>query len=394
MNNISSFQSSSISGNVTDSGSGIFSSKNPAGFYPLENKQISSAPFEEVRLSDEAAKKMTSPEDNVMEVFGPAGSKQGGKTKQRSGVGNLVKDTLKAKDLKFERIEPAKIPKLYQSYGNKPGSVDDIADMDTRDRLTARPEYVALLDQRHTNAVPAVKAIYDKYEKDIKVSNAETGNTARYNPVGKEITVNATEDMAYNPKPGDVYFHEVGHLMDNRFGSKNAAAEALRNGNAGNVSTDYVYASNNEKFKTALRTDFDNYVNKYMEDNNIENRDDAYSRIGREKISHYNYKSISDIYGGLSDKKCQGYWGHSRDYWNSASESFDPVSCEAFAHMFSASMGGGKQIEVMREMLPTAYDEFLQMADKEASISPAYEKILTSPPSIPESLKVHAGSKK
>ena len=226
---------------------------------------------------------------------------------------------------------------------NSPGSVDDIKDPDTIIRLKENPDYVKILDVRHANANPDVKAIYDKYEKHIKISNILAFQAAAYYPASREITLCASEDSKDHPKAGHLYFHEVGHFIDDK------------------MTIGIGYASSNKKFNNLLRTDFDNYINNYMKENNIVEREDAYMAVGKMMSGQDcdEYRNVSDIFGGLSENMAGGRWGHSNDYWKGTRYA---VNNEAFANMFEASMNGNENtLKYMKEMLPTAYEAFLTM---------------------------------
>ena len=212
--------------------------------------------------------------------------------------------------------------------------------------LRENTDYASILENRYDNALPEARALYDRYKEHIKVSDVDTQTGARYSSGAGDVTVNITEDARSNPESGWVYYHEVGHLIDDQ----------MKDGQ-GNGSI-----SDSEAFGNALRNDFDNYVTNYMAENGITNREDAYTAIGQMMKSDADrYKGVSDVYGGLSQNQVSGGWGHSNDYW---SGSTNAVNHEAFAHMFEASMGGDpKALEYIKEMLPTAYEEFLRLIE-------------------------------
>ena len=241
----------------------------------------------------------------------------------------------------FDRAESF-IDKL-KGKENSPGSVDDIRDSQTIKSLEEYPDYVKILDARHASADPDVKAIYDKYEKHIKISNIYAYKSSSYYSHSKDITVCASEDSEERPKAGGRYFHEVGHLIDDKMAIGTA------------------FASNKKSFTTALKTDFDNYVNNYMKKNNIADRVAAYVAIGNMMSGKDcdDYKNVSDIFGGLSGNMAKGQWGHSNEYWKGHRHS---VNNEAFASMFEVSMNGNeKALKNVKEMLPLSYEAFLTM---------------------------------
>lgn len=227
------------------------------------------------------------------------------------------------------------------------GSIDGIKDKNTIRKMVENPDFLKILENRYDNADTTAKALYDQFKDKIKVSDIDTQETARYQSFGGDVTVNISEDAKDRPSAGTTYYHEVGHLMDDQ----------IKNGQGNG------YASDSEKFGNALKTDFDNYVNKYMEDNGITDKNQAYSAIGKMMNGPDcdKYRGVSDVYGGLSENQARGAWGHDNKYWNGNDKA---VNHEAFANMFEVAMGGDKDaLKHMQEMLPTAYAEFLTMAE-------------------------------
>ena len=73
---------------------------------------------------------------------------------------------------------------------------------------------------------------------------------------------------------------------------------------------------------------------------------------------------LSDIIDGVSNGKYQPSYGHDVGYWDK-----DPsrVANEAFAQFFSAQMTGDTvEMEKMKELMPEAYDIYMDMVSKAA----------------------------
>ena len=87
-------------------------------------------------------------------------------------------------------------------------------------------------------------------------------------------------------------------------------------------------------------------------------RDQAYSYISGVLATNVRFSFVSDIYGGLSDNKCIGEFGHRDEgYWD------DPksLSAEAFANFFSAyARGNETEIDYLQQVFPTATAIFLR----------------------------------
>lgn len=230
------------------------------------------------------------------------------------------------------------------------GSVDDIKDKHTKELLSKVPDYVNELDKRHENADPVAKAIYDRYEPEIKLATIdEKKDPANYKSDQKAIFINATEDLNPKPVPGSTFYHEVGHFIDNKIS---------------NSKDPYEFKSSlTPEFTEALRNDFENYITQYMKDKHL-TRKQAEEWISVDMLNHKHindYKGVSDIYGGLSDCKVQGLWGHSKDYWKQDGT----LAREAFADMFNAAMDSPEEVANMRKMLPTSYELFHKMIEEE-----------------------------
>lgn len=179
------------------------------------------------------------------------------------------------------------------------------------------------------------KVLYDEYSNNIRIADYNYMKTPFYNSLSKSIKLNAEMDLQNPTGSLSTYFHEVGHMLDDHAGDGCA------------------WLSSNIDFNKDLRADVDNYILKTMTDNKCK-MDEAYEIIS-EELSGDGYAGISDIFGSLTNCRCQGDWGHHYTYWQT-----DPsrIEKEAFANMFEASIGDKKKIEAMKYFLPTAYQRF------------------------------------
>ena len=228
-----------------------------------------------------------------------------------------------------------------------------------------------------------------------------------YTSGSKSIYLDVPSDMNDKVPPGRTYFHEVGHLMDD-------AAFTLDDTNPYQNIDNRRMMSDNYEFREAIENDFQNYVDNYKKEHKdeishitkycegydvtasdkdkvindyINNLDpEIREKYSTEDIVTYRlirdmmmenvpkeenggktnielYETTSDIFGGLTDNICRGYWGHSNDYWNGSDSA---ITSEMFAHMFQTSMNNDEELQKLKEIFPTSYEKFMEMV-KQAS---------------------------
>ena len=203
-----------------------------------------------------------------------------------------------------------------------------------------RPRYFGTVSQRLNSLEthPLAAQLYEAGKSHIHIASYEFTEAPHYNRKTCDIVLDARADL-HNPtgKLSD-YFHEVGHAMDHFFGPGHS------------------WLSAEPGFGEALRRDFERAV-QGVRDKNHCSREDAYDIIS-EEVSTVWESGVSDIFGSLSGCRCQGDWGHSRDYWTD-----DPsrVEKEAFANMFEASIGDEHKIGSMKRWFPEGYRMFEKM---------------------------------
>lgn len=204
--------------------------------------------------------------------------------------------------------------------------------------------YEEIIEYRVQNAVEESSArLYEKFADKIRIKDDSYDDTAYYHPFWNHIKLDAESDRTDVRGPGSVYFHEVGHLIDDQsdwFGSS---------------SEDGKY-----DFYDKLESDFDNYVKSVMDAKGYTDVQDAYRDISAWLQTDPHMKSgVSDIVCGLTDGKCSGLWAHSLDYYNEKS-----ISNEAFAHFFESGMSDDPvKMEYVKTIFPNAYDEYLRIVE-------------------------------
>ena len=300
-------------------------------------------------------------------------------------------DGIEAFTKKFQAIN-ALTSKLTEAYGDdinglKAAVIDNIASTGY-----------------NTDKIASAKSV-DEIANALSSLSAEG---AYYTGGSKSIYIDAPSDMNESDPPGRTYFHEVGHLMDD--------AAYTKDDNTPHPNRWMM--SDNPEFRDAIKDDFKKYVDKYKnehkdeisritkccEGNDVtasEKMSDKDKRINdyiknldpkiREKYSTEDlvayrlisemmrenepkeenggktnmqlYQTASDIFGGLTDRICEGYWGHPNEYWKSSESA---ITSETFAHMFQTSMTNDEELQKLKEIFPTAYEKFMEMV-KQAS---------------------------
>lgn len=189
------------------------------------------------------------------------------------------------------------------------------------------------LNSSGTNQV--VKELYDEFFASIRIIDYDFMGTPFYNSLSNGIKLNAMADLHNSTGTMSTYFHEVGHMLDDLAG----------NG--------HLWLSADPTFGTCLREDIDTYITQTMISKHCEMME-AYDIISEEISGDWN-ANISDIFGSLTNCRCQGDWGHHYTYWQA-----DPtrIEKEAFANMFEASIGDEKKLQEIKKFFPKSYARF------------------------------------
>ena len=215
-------------------------------------------------------------------------------------------------------------------------------------RGTISSEYENTLKERHENAEPLVRRVFDHYKTYLQIQdlNYPPNQTAHYSPMNYEhhrkgVYLNAELD-ANDPKhkgSGTTYFHELAHMIDHA------------------VTGYQGFLSNNPDFRQALLMDGQEAYNRYTSAS-VDGKTCFKNNLRQNNRTH----SFQDLLEGSTNGKLSFYWGHNkpgRDYWAEPGN----LEAEAFAHFFEASMGAPDKLELLTLWFPRSTTVIFDMLD-------------------------------
>lgn len=211
---------------------------------------------------------------------------------------------------------------------------------------TAGMSYEEILEYRAEHAVDEnTRRLYERYQRKIRINDDDYNDTAYYDNILNHINYNAQDDAVDPRGPGSVYYHEVGHLIDDRSDWN------------GQTSTDWSY-----DFSVYLQADVDIWLRNCMRRNGYSNINDAYDDLTAWLWTDANMKNgISDLVCGITEGNSVGRWGHDMGDYNSSM-----ICHEAFAHFFEAGMSTDTtKLDYIKQIFPSAYAEFQRMIQDE-----------------------------
>ena len=205
------------------------------------------------------------------------------------------------------------------------------------------------------DAILAVLGRLDDDELDLWHRNAHrikggfyANGTAHYNPQTQSLHMNLAGVNDKAKRIGEkrntiVFFHETGHMLDYQaFGSMSLRKQM-------------------PELDAMLEKDYTAYANELFGKVGVKTVRTLAHLSERQKevliadlIDDPHLKSsVSDIVGGITHHRVQGWWGHQKNYW----DTFTPAT-EAIAHMFEAKHLKGERLEVIKRYFPESYRYF------------------------------------
>ncbi len=229
--------------------------------------------------------------------------------------------------------------------------------------------------------VSTTKTIWNKYEDKLKVATLRPKKGAYFSP-GEGIAINLAKDKAREGKNEKwaTFFHENGHQID-------FLARIDQDDPAG------LYFSatyNHGAFRKSIEADWEVLLARLKQADGVHAvpywKLDADGKPKKGARKRMNWKraeailydeivekfkadgkerrakdTVSDIITGLTKNKIRIGGYHSNSYWN---EDWNNVTYEAFAEFYSASVRGGKELEIIKEYFPKAYITFMDMLEE------------------------------
>lgn len=272
--------------------------------------------------------------------------------KERAKLNNRFWDTKVAMGDINEKLKPIRIEGAKQRviFASELGKMYDKAD-------------IAAIIDKVKDAPENVRILWNLAEGDMKVlSKTYTGGASHYSPRDRAININLYKDTVtnisnYGFPAYKTTFHELGHLIDHwmqksltyqsRFFKNGALRDSLKN-----EAAEYV----NDTWQK-LKADA---ITAGKSAKSIK-KADAYNAVSQElkNLQDVQQADVSDIFGGATGLKAQGYWGHKAAYWKNG----DELPLEAFAEMFSATLCCPESLAQIRKYFPKSYKIFEEMVD-------------------------------
>lgn len=188
-------------------------------------------------------------------------------------------------------------------------------------------EYYKTVRKKFSNGSESAKKAFNKFVPKNSVAAYKTLNGAYYE--NGKVHLNVDADIGNARGEGASWFHEHGHLIDEKAG----------------------YISKDKVFYRLLEEDY----NRVIENGKRYGASDdfVFDALGREMSSMRKHSAVSDLYNALSDGKIEGAGCHDLDYWGS----WEMYTSEAFAHMYEAQFDKVRYKE-MKKYFPEALKYF------------------------------------
>lgn len=173
------------------------------------------------------------------------------------------------------------------------------------------------------------------------------GGTGYYHPLKRSIHINIgksdkrSKAMGYSTSDVRVFFHEIGHMFDFQISPGTRVHMELGQAFADQLQKDFVTHSNGVLQANGLPTI-----------NSLSRLSDAQKYALRKDLCQNSdlKNGISDIVGGMTGGRVEGWYGHKASYWK-----LQKPEMEMMAHMYEAKMMKGDKLKYMQEYFPDSY---------------------------------------
>ena len=212
-----------------------------------------------------------------------------------------------------------------------------------------------------------LRAVWDKYEDEIRVGNAKYkgGAYCQY----KSVYLNIDECAKGNSfdRPYQVAFHEIGHGIDSA--GRHLAKES------GVFASHFSGAYKGGLFPQTIKDEVNELVSAYDKKLKAEYKAKglAYSKAKAYKTleseiraySSYARADLSDILEGATSARVRCGYGHGASYWRDRTIGGinDGLATEAFAEMTDSLMTNPESLELIKKYLPKSYGIYNEMLE-------------------------------
>ena len=230
--------------------------------------------------------------------------------------------------------------------GVSKGSIDKSSPVDGVEMGDASLVYIDMLGSKFKQMNSDIKQVFAARGWKCRIVDANVQGGAYYNPFEDSVYLNQTDDMSCPLGAGNRFFHEIAHQMDYQ-SAKEASIHPPLSYSLG------MATAVKEDFERSIQCIRDSFGCTISEAEEIM-RDRLYAAGNLANC-------VSDVFGGVTENRVTGFWGHSTSYW-SGSQSDYRIASEAFAEMFAdKACGNEESISFTKTYMPKAYSVFEQI---------------------------------
>ena len=227
--------------------------------------------------------------------------------------------------------------------------------------------YDALHDIIDKSSNTNLKAVWDKYENELRVGDAHKKGGAY--AMGRSLYLNIDKCAKGNSfdRPYQVVFHEAGHGID-------SACRTLAN-QSGVFASHFSGAYKGGLFPQTIKDEVQELVSAYDKKLKAEykargetyRKAYAYKALENEIRAYNSYAmaDLSDILEGATGAKVQCGYGHGAKYWKDRTIGgiSDGLATEAFAEMTDSTFANPESLELIKKYLPKSYKVYEEMLE-------------------------------
>lgn len=227
--------------------------------------------------------------------------------------------------------------------------------------------YDALHDIIDKSSNTNLKAVWDKYENELRVGDAHKKGGAY--AIGRSLYLDIEKCAKGNSfdKPYQVVFHEAGHGLD-------SACRKLAN-ESGVFASHFSGAYKGGLFPQTIKDEVKGLVDAYDKKLKQEykargekyTKSIAYKALENEIRTYNSYAmaDLSDILEGATGAKVKCGYGHGASYWKDRTIGgiSDGLATEAFAEMTDSTFANPESLELIKKYLPKSYKIYEEMLE-------------------------------